>query len=120
MTDVIVVFLEVGQGDCTLVVDREASRAVMIDCPAGRQGEALAEISATGATRLALAIATHSDLDHLGGIYPVVTKVPTDLVRLNMAPVVPADPDERKRLKAALRSLASLPYRGVPICEIRK
>jgi competence protein ComEC len=120
MTDVTVVFVEVDQGDCTLAVDRSLSEGLMIDCPAGKAEEALLELAAQGAARLRVVIATHSDLDHLGGIYPVVTKFPTDLLRLNMAPVVPVDENEKKRLKAALRSIASLPYRGVAIDDARR
>ena len=92
----------------------------MIDCPAGKAPRALAELTTQGAQRLDLVVATHSDLDHLGGIFTVVTKVPTATIRLNEASVVPAEPDDKKRLKAALRSISGLRYRHVTLEDARR
>jgi beta-lactamase superfamily II metal-dependent hydrolase len=120
MTDVTVVFLEVGQGDCTLAVDHTTHEAIMIDCPRGKAHRALDELVSQRAERLELVVATHSDLDHLGGIYPIVDKFPTATIRLNEATVVPADPDERKQLKAALRAISGMRHRHVNIDDARR
>lgn len=120
MTNVTVVFLDVGQGDCTLAVDHSSHSAIMIDCPSGKAQRALDELAMQGTERLQLVVATHSDLDHLGGIFPVVSKLPTATLRLNDATVVPADPDERKQLKAALRAISGLRHRHVSLQDARR
>ncbi len=120
MRDVSVVFLDVGQGDCTIAVDHAARAGLMIDCPAGKARRALGELAAQSAERLDLVVVTHSDLDHLGGIFPVVTKFPTATIRLNEAAVLPAQPDEKKRLKAALRAISGLRYRNVELEDARR
>lgn len=120
MTDVTVVFLEVGQGDCTIAVDHGTRSAIMIDCPSGKAQRALNELALHGTERLDLVVATHSDLDHLGGIYPVVSKFPTATLRLNEATVLPADPGEKTQLTAALRAISGLRYGQTSLQDARR
>lgn len=108
MTDVVVAFVDVGQGDCVVAVDRCSGDALLVDCPEGRHEQALAALHEHGAHRLQAAFITHQHLDHLGGVYSTVTSFPTSCVRLNPVSHVPADPDERKKLRAALRALHGL------------
>ncbi len=109
MTNVIVAFVNVGQGDCIVGVDRNSGRALLVDCPAGRHEDALAALEAYGVTRLELAVVTHQHLDHLGGVYSTVTSFPTGCVRMNPITHMPADPEEKKKLRAALRAIWGLP-----------
>lgn len=109
MTNVIVAFVNVGQGDCIVGVDRNSGHALLVDCPAGRHEDALATLEAYDATRLELAVVTHQHLDHLGGVYSTVTSFPTDCVRMNAITEIPADPDEKKKLRAAFRAICGLP-----------
>ena len=120
MTDVAVGFVDVGQGDCTLAVDRETGDAIMIDCPAEQGSTAIKTLDTLGAKRLKVVVVTHNDLDHFGGVFHVVTSLPTTTIRMNEATVVPADPDERKRLKAALRSISGLRYRNIEFEDARR
>jgi competence protein ComEC len=113
LSSVAVSFLDVGQGDCTIAVDLEHGNAIMFDCPESGHEVALMALEASGATSLKLALVSHQHLDHLGGIYLTVTGFPTECVRINPLTVVPKDPDEKKKLLAAMRALSGLPRRGV-------
>jgi len=108
-----VTFANVGQGDCAIAVDCETGDAILIDCPMGRHEVAQKTLTDERAKRIRVAIATHSDLDHIGGIVPVVSSIPTDCVRVNGAPVVCSDPKERVKLRSVLTSLAGLKYDGI-------
>ena len=59
-------FLDVGQGDCTLLRTQEGD--ILIDAgPEYAQDRLCARLRAMGVKRLALAIFTHLDEDHIGG-----------------------------------------------------
>ncbi len=75
------VFLEVGQGDATLVQGERAS--VLVDggpaIPDGVDMGAIAvapALAALAVDGLALVVATHADLDHRGGLPAVLERVP--------------------------------------------
>lgn len=120
MTDAAIAFVDVGQGDCTIAVDRNEGAALLVDCPAGMHETALSTLTSLGATRLDLAVASHQHLDHLGGLYSVVTAFPTSILSLNTVTHIPSDPDERKKLRAALRAIRGLPRQGIAIDEPRR
>lgn len=69
--DVTIIFLEVGQGDCTLLIDHSTSLAVLVDCPRGSERLVANEIDRHGAS-LDTAIVTHSHLDHFGGVLDAI------------------------------------------------
>ncbi|HEX2864967.1 MAG TPA: ComEC/Rec2 family competence protein [Deinococcales bacterium] len=67
-----VVFLNVGQGDATLIVTPDGKSA-LID--AGPDPDlAVRLLREQGITRLDLAVATHSDADHIGGLAEVARR----------------------------------------------
>lgn len=75
-----VVVLDVGQGDASVVQGRRAT--LLVDggrALAGGAGQGrltvLPALAALGVRRLDLAIATHSDLDHRGGLVAVVDEI---------------------------------------------
>jgi len=105
-------FVDVGQGDCTVGSD-DSGAAFLIDCPEGASERALHVLRESDADVLELVVATHNDLDHIGGLYAVVTAFPTRTLRINDATVLPSDPKERARLKATLRALSGLQRDGV-------
>jgi competence protein ComEC len=115
MTSVLVGFLDVGQGDCTLVADANNQQVLVIDCPAGRSKEAVSALRRVGASRISVAFVSHSDWDHLGGIYEVVNSVGVDEVRVNLDSIVADDPKEKIKFKAAQRSIAGLADIGVDV-----
>jgi competence protein ComEC len=62
-------FLDVGQGDATLVQDR--GRAVLVDA-GPRDGPILAQLRAAGVGRIDLLVVTHDQADHEGGAASVI------------------------------------------------
>jgi competence protein ComEC len=115
MAGAVVRVVDVGQGDCVVAVDRATGDALMMDCPSGGESRALAALQSLEVLRLRVAIVSHQHLDHLGGVYNVVTNVPTEKVKLNPPTSVPADSNEKKKLRAALRAMHGLPRRGISL-----
>ncbi len=70
-------FLDVGQGDATLLQDGE--RSVLVD--AGPPEAGIVELlRGAGVRRLDLFVATHASADHEGGAAAVVSALPVDLI----------------------------------------
>lgn len=116
MAAVVVVFLDVGQGDCTFAVDRSTGEAILFDCPAGLGRRAIDALDSAGATRLVVGFASHSDVDHLGGLYEVVTSIPVQHVRVNLDSVVQSGVvAERTKLRAAQRAIAGLVDQAITV-----
>src|SRR5262249_2411999 len=107
------VFLDVGQGDAVLVQGRGASLLVDggVALPEGFDaGERIVvpALGALGVGRLALVVASHGDLDHVGGLAAVLRARPVE--RLWLPPGGAADPGFARLLEAARE-------RGVPVEE---
>lgn len=76
------VFLDVGQGDATLVRSPEG-RTALID--AGRR-DPTALIRAAGVERIDLLVATHPHADHIGGVEAVLAEFPVGAYMDNAQP----------------------------------
>lgn len=72
MDDVIVSFVDVGQGDCTIAMDVSTATGILIDCPVRQHQAALNEIEGRNCYFLSAAIITHSHADHSGGVLDVL------------------------------------------------
>jgi competence protein ComEC len=74
-------FLDIGQGDATLIQDG-AGAAVLFD---GGPPEARIRrlLRAAGVRRLDLMVATHQSRDHQGGLHEVLERIPTSLLLEN-------------------------------------
>jgi len=71
---VMVSFIDVGQGDATLV--RTATHAVLIDGGEQRNSRAVLDyLRHAGVTRLDYVVATHPHYDHIGGLIPVIAQL---------------------------------------------
>ena len=69
-----IVFLDVGQGDATLIRTADG-RVALID--GGRSTTLLLEhLEALGVSHFDLVIATHADFDHIAGLVPVLERYP--------------------------------------------
>ena len=67
--------VDVGQGDCTVILDQDSQFAMMVDCPAGMHSQAVAELDGLGYSELRVVIVSHSHMDHLGGVLDVIEAV---------------------------------------------
>ena len=81
-TPVAVTFLDVGQGDA-IVIRAPDGRFAMID--AGR-GSPLRQLTRLGVDELALLVATHAHVDHIGGLDDVLTARPVETYLDNGTP----------------------------------
>lgn len=74
-----VIFLDVGQGDCTIV--RTEGHNMMIDTGNNNQGSVVVEwLREQGIEELDYLVLTHPDADHIGGADDVLRAVKTDTV----------------------------------------
>lgn len=72
-----VTFLDVGQGDATLVQDGE--RSVLVDAGLPEAG-VVEKLGRAGVRNLDLFVATHASADHEGGAAAVVSALPVDVI----------------------------------------
>ncbi|MBW3607929.1 MAG: MBL fold metallo-hydrolase [Actinobacteria bacterium] len=75
--DLTISFLDVGQGDATLI--QHGAAAVLVDTGA-RDGPVLARLREAGVRRLDLLVLTHDAADHGGATAEVLDALPVDLV----------------------------------------
>ena len=68
-------FLDVGQGDCTLIRTRGGD--ILIDAgPESAQASLLLRLRQLGVTEIALAVFTHPDEDHIGSADGILEQIP--------------------------------------------
>jgi competence protein ComEC len=103
--DATVRFLQVGQGDSTLVIDEQSSEAILIDCPAGKEDVVESVLIDAGSPDLKAVILTHWDADHFGGILAIVRDLSPAAFHYNHDTIMAWDAPKSMRL-AALRELA--------------
>src|ERR1035441_4967146 len=75
MSDVIISFVDVGQGDCTVAIDTSTATGILIDCAAGQHRAAISEIEAQSCIFLGAAIISHTHADHSGGVLDVLEEL---------------------------------------------
>jgi competence protein ComEC len=108
-----VAFLDVGEGDCSVAIDLDRRATMMVDCPEGQGALAAQYLAMEGIGSIDLVVISHSHLDHMGGLPELLSMVRAREVRHNLDTVLPADPTEKTKLRAALRYLAELHDRGI-------
>jgi competence protein ComEC len=114
----VVLFVNVGQGDCTIAVDGATRSALLVDCPAGQHKEVTEALRTVGASVIELTIISHSHRDHSGGILKILTDFPNRELRFNFDSTVVADTKERIQLLSMYRSIAGLRDIGVRLKKI--
>ncbi len=92
--------LDVGQGQCICLRTEEFS--AIVDCGGSNAGKAGTEaadyLNTVGVGRLDALILTHYDVDHVGGVFSLLERVPVDTIYL---PDVSFDPDTRSAIETA-------------------
>jgi competence protein ComEC len=74
-------FLDVGQGDATLIQDGHGASVLFDGGPP--EGRVYRSLRAAGVSHLDLVVATHQSRDHQGGLHEVIERIPTDLMLEN-------------------------------------
>ncbi len=74
-------FIDVGQGDAILI-RTDAGEAILIDGGTERAGAAgvVPYLEAEGITKLDLVVMTHPHEDHIGGLIPVLERIPVEMI----------------------------------------
>ncbi len=91
-------FLDVGQGDCTLIRTRAGD--ILIDAgPEAAQDALCLRLKQLGVKEIALAVFTHPDEDHVGGADGVLAQIP---VREVWLPVREMDNPSAARMEQAI------------------
>ena len=85
MSELVAKFLDVGQGDSTLVILPEGD-GVLIDCPAREDRSVVDQLEEAQITNLKLMVVTHSDQDHAGGCIDVVKHFAGRIGKLALLP----------------------------------
>lgn len=108
-TDVTVHFIDVGQGDCELILDH--GEAILIDAGENDQGTKVVQyLRQCGVTELKLVIGTHPHSDHVGGLDTVLENIPTQELLL------PDIPDEYLPTTRTYQEVLEMAQeKGVPI-----
>ena len=102
-------FLDVGRGDCILLEPAQGRPVLLDGCHPERWQEVRAYLMKVGVKRLSLAIATHPNRDHLGGIAKTLRLFPADEVWENGAD---GDTEEARREVRQVRSRAKVVRSG--------
>jgi competence protein ComEC len=79
--EVVVSFLDVGQGDATLIQDGHGASVLFDGGPP--EAHVVRELRKAGVRRLDLMVATHQSRDHQGGLHDVLARIPTRLLLEN-------------------------------------
>lgn len=112
-------FFNVGQGDCTLIVDRASRHAILIDCPTWHVDSLKAALLQAN-VEIYAAIVTHWDLDHYGGLARISGAVRTNHVYYNHDTLFPeGKPGYGKYIKTTLQAFLDLTRSGTELHSLR-
>lgn len=111
-------FVDVGQGDCTLIADSESSRALLIDCNT-RNVALVVDLIRTKRLLLDTAIVTHWDRDHYGGVARIATALPIRRVLYNHDTLFPG-PQARAGIKSTIKMFLGLQKLGTELNDAKE
>jgi competence protein ComEC len=108
-------FLDIGQGDATLIQDGAGASALFDGGPPEARVYRL--LRAAGVRRLDLMVATHQSRDHQGGLHEVLERIPTSLLLENSDGT--RDRDFRHLIaEADARGIRHLPARAGQLLQV--
>lgn len=95
-------FIDVGQGDCALLVSGE--NAALIDCGENGSGEKVTNyLESLGVDYLDFILLSHNDSDHIGGADEIIEEIPTKIIYADEIPQVKDNKNYKDVVSAALR-----------------
>jgi competence protein ComEC len=113
--ELVVSFLDVGQGDATLIQDGHGANVLFDGGPPEARVDRL--LAAAGVKHLDLVVATHKSRDHQGGLHAVLERIPTRLLVENGDRTT--DPDFLRLLgEADARGIRRVPARAGQVLRI--
>jgi competence protein ComEC len=108
-------FLDIGQGDATLIQDG-AGASVLFDA-GPPEARVYRQLRAAGVERLDLAVSTHQSRDHQGGFHEVLEKLPVRLLVENGYGT--RDPDYHRLIaEADARGVRHMPARAGQVLSV--
>ncbi|WP_433474749.1 ComEC/Rec2 family competence protein [Spirillospora sp. CA-142024] len=111
-------FVDIGQGDCTLIVDNASSRALLVDC---HTKDVNMVIKFIRANRISVdtAIVTHWDRDHYGGVARIAETLPLRRVFYNHDTLFPTD-GSSVGVRSTLKLFLGLERFGTQLSEAKE
>src|ERR1700761_2901211 len=112
-------FINVGQGDCTVIIDQASRKAILIDCPSWYVDSLKTTLLNAGLERFA-AIVSHWAIDHYGGLARISASVRTSHVYYNHDSLFPeGKPGYGKYIKTTLQAFLDLTRFGTELHSLR-
>lgn len=74
LTDLVVRFVDVGQGDAT-ILEFPDGKTMLIDTPTGKSDVVKSTLRADGRSMIDWLVATHPDADHIGGLDSIISSM---------------------------------------------
>lgn len=74
LTDLVVRFVDVGQGDAT-ILEFPDGKTMLIDTPTGKSDVVKSTLRADGRSTIDWLVATHPDADHIGGLDGIISSM---------------------------------------------
>jgi len=100
-------FVDVGNGDCTVVVDEETHCALVIDCPSSHVKDVKNLLTQARAT-LHTCVVTHWDADHYGGVARLAVAFPVQKVMYNHDTLFESDDSPPYAVRGALKNFLNV------------
>src|SRR5260221_7383778 len=101
-------FINVGAGDCTLVMDAATRRALLVDCPTWGVRH-IQRLLLQEDVILDTVIVTHWDLDHYGGASRLAVGLPVKRILYNHDTLFPGEGTPENLICTTLKNFLNIP-----------
>ncbi len=107
-----VIFADVGQGDCTILVDPDLRQAMVVDCPS-KNVDQVHQYLTSNRLILHTLIVTHWDKDHYGGVARLAKAHRPSLVHYNHDTLLPEEGRGVRGIRSTLKEFLDLPWHSL-------
>ena len=102
-------FVDVGAGDCTLIVDLATRRALLVDCHSKRVEKVREILRAEDAT-LDTVVVTHWDIDHYGGAARLAIALDVNRLLYNHDTLFPSEDSPGHLIRTTLKEFLNVRF----------